>query len=252
MKIAAIQHDIVWKDAAATHDHVDPLIELAARSGASLIVLSEMFSTGFSTVAADIAQAEDGPTTEFVRQRAASHGVWITGSIAVVDGATGEARNRFTAAGPDGQLVTYDKRHPFTYAGEHLEFVPGDDLVSFGVEGLRVTPFVCYDLRFADDFWARGPDTDLFLVVANWPAARRRHWSSLLVARAIENQCFVAGVNRVGTADGLDYTGDSAIIDPLGEVLVSAAGVETVLVADVDAGVVAGVRSRFPFLQDRR
>ena len=105
MKIAAIQHDIVWKDAAATHDHVDPLIELAARSGASLIVLSEMFSTGFSTVAADIAQAEDGPTTEFVRQRAASHGVWITGSIAVVDGATGEARNRFTAAGPDGQLV---------------------------------------------------------------------------------------------------------------------------------------------------
>ncbi len=120
------------------------------------------------------------------------------------------------------------------------------------MEGLRVTPFVCYDLRFADDFWARGPDTDLFLVVANWPAARRRHWSSLLVARAIENQCFVAGVNRVGTADGLDYTGDSAIIDPLGEVLVSAAGVETVLVADVDAGVVAGVRSRFPFLQDRR
>jgi predicted amidohydrolase len=115
-----------------------------------------------------------------------------------------------------------------------------------------VTPFVCYDLRFADDFWITGPGTDLFLVVANWPASRRRHWSSLLVARAIENQCYVVGVNRVGTADGLVYSGDSAIIDPAGDILVTASGVETVLTADVDAATVTDVRTRFPFLQDRR
>ena len=156
------------------------------------------------------------------------------------------------AAGPGGELVTYDKRHPFTYADEHLEFEPGDELVSFEIDGLRVTPFVCYDLRFGDDFWVQGPATDLFVVPANWPERRRRHWSALLVARAIENQCYVVGCNRVGNADGLDYSGDSAIVDPLGEVLATASGTETVLLADVTAERVAEVRAAFPFLQDRR
>lgn len=252
MKVAAIQHDIDWKDALATQQRVTPAIAGAAASGASLIVLSEMFATGFSSAAADIAEPEDGPTIEFVREQARTLAVWVAGSVAVLDAASGRAHNRFVAAGPAGEWITYDKRHPFSYADEHLEFVPGDDVVSFTVEGVRVTPFVCYDLRFADDFWAAGPTTDLFVVPANWPASRRRHWSSLLVARAIENQCYVVGVNRVGAADGLTYAGDSAIIDPTGEVLVSAAGVETVLVAEVDVAVVAETRRRFPFLQDRR
>ena len=121
------------------------------------------------------------------------------------------------------------------------------------VEGLRLGLFVCYDLRFADEFWAVAPATDCYVVVANWPAARRHHWRSLLVARAIENQAYVVGVNRVGVdGNGLEHAGDSMIVDPLGEVLASAAGGETVLVADVDPAVVAGVRARFPFLADRR
>ncbi|MFN8049887.1 MAG: nitrilase-related carbon-nitrogen hydrolase [Acidimicrobiales bacterium] len=252
MKVAAVQHDIVWKDATATHALVGPMIDRAAADGARLVVLTEMFATGFTTSAAAIAQPADGPSVTFLRERAARLGVWIAGSIAVVDDEGRRARNRFVAAGPAGELVTYDKRHPFTYADEHLEFEPGDELVTFEIDGLRVSPFVCYDLRFGDDFWTKGPDTDLFVVVANWPEARRRHWSSLLTARAIENQCYVVGVNRVGNADGLDYTGDSAIIDPLGETLVSAARTETVLVAEVDAQRVVDVRNRFPFLQDRR
>lgn len=251
-KVAAIQHDIVWKDAAATEAHVAPEIERAAATGARIVVLGEMFATGFSMAAAEIAQPADGRSTTFLREQAARHGVWLAGSVAVVDHAGDRARNRFVAAGPDGELVTYDKRHPFTYAGEDREFEAGDDVVSFDVDGLRVTPFVCYDLRFADDFWRAGPGTDLFVVVANWPSSRRHHWSTLLVARAIENQCYVVGVNRVGHADGLDYTGDSAIVDPSGEVLASASTVETVLVADVSPDRVAEVRRRFPFLQDRR
>jgi len=250
--VAAIQHDIVWKDAAATHRRVAPLIARAADAGARLIVLTEMFATGFSTVAADIAEPADGPTTTLLRDAAQQHGAWVAGTVAVGSVDPEIARNRFVAAGPAGELVVYDKRHPFTYAGEHLEFAPGDDVVRFEVDGVRITPFVCYDLRFADDFWAAGPETDLFVVPANWPAARRKHWSALLVARAIENQCYVVGVNRVGTADGLEYSGDSAIIDPAGEVLTSAAGIESVLLADIDPARVREVRERFPFLQDRR
>ncbi|MBX7071011.1 MAG: carbon-nitrogen family hydrolase [Microthrixaceae bacterium] len=251
MIVAAIQHDISWRDAAATRRDLGPMVERAAASGARLIVLPEMYATGFSMDAAEICEPEDGASIEFVRDAARRLDVWIAASVAVATKTTGN-RNRFIAAGPNGEFVTYDKRHPFTYAGEHREFTPGDDVVRFEIDGLRVTPFVCYDLRFADDFWQAGPTTDLFLVVANWPSSRRHHWSSLLVARAIENQCYVVGVNRVGSADGLDYTGDSAIIAPDGEVLVTASTVATVLTADVEASTVAAVRARFPFLQDRR
>ena len=121
------------------------------------------------------------------------------------------------------------------------------------IDGLRVTPFVCYDLRFADVFWRAAPDTDVYLVPANWPSPRREHWRTLLRARAIENQAYVVGVNRVGTAgDGTEHAGDSRIVGPTGELLATAAGVETVLVADVDAAEVAATRDRFRFMADRR
>jgi predicted amidohydrolase len=125
-------------------------------------------------------------------------------------------------------------------------------LVTVDVDGVRVSLFVCYDLRFADEFWTLAPETDLYVVVANWPAARRRHWQALLVARAIENQAYVAAANRIGTGADIDYAGDSCIVDPMGEVLVGAAGTETVLTALVDPAVVAETRRRFPFLSDRR
>jgi len=135
---------------------------------------------------------------------------------------------------------------------------PGHELVTVEVDGLRVSLFVCYDLRFADEFWQLAPDTDVYLVPANWPARRREHWIALLRARAIENQAYVVGVNRVGTAPSseggatLEYSGDSLIVDPLGQVLASASQVETTVAADVSADHVATVRDRFRFLQDRR
>ena len=120
------------------------------------------------------------------------------------------------------------------------------------IDGLRVSPFVCYDLRFADEFWQRAGQTDVYLVPANWPASRRLHWQTLLQARAIEKQAYVVGCNRVGTGGGLDYCGDSRIVDPTGELLATASQGESILLADVTADHVVDVRTRFRFMQDRR
>ena len=253
MRIAALQHDIVWEDAAATCARLVPMIAEAAADGAGLIVLTEMFGPGFSLAADRISEPPGGPTEQFLVDRAASNGVWIGGSIPTRDRDYAHPVNRFLLVGPDGTRHHYDKLHPFTFADEHEHYRAGDEPVTVDIGGLRVSLFVCYDLRFANVFWERATGTDVYLVVANWPAARRYHWRTLLRARAIENQAYVVGVNRVGEAEGLTYVGDSVIVDPSGEVL--AEGVddtEGVVIADVDPGRVAEVREAFRFLPDRR
>jgi predicted amidohydrolase len=146
----------------------------------------------------------------------------------------------------------YRKIHPFTYGGEHEKYAAGATPVTVDVEGVRCSLFVCYDLRFADEFWQCAAGTDLYVVPANWPEARREHWRTLLRARAIENQAYLIGCNRVGKAGKLNHLGDSVILDPLGRPLCEASVGETVLLAEADAGEVARVRKEFPFLQDRR
>jgi predicted amidohydrolase len=155
-------------------------------------------------------------------------------------------------AAPDGTQHRYRKIHPFTYGGEHKNFRPGSEFVTLDVDGLRVSMFVCYDLRFADEFWQLATDTDVYLVPGNWPASRREHWMALLRARAIENQAFIIGCNRVGTGGGLVYSGDSRICNPLGEIIASAGNEPTILFAEITADEVRTVRDTFPFLQDRR
>jgi predicted amidohydrolase len=251
VKVAAIQHDIVWEDAAATRRHVTPLIAQAAGSGARLIVLTEMFATGFSMQPERIAEDEGGPNEAFLLDRARAHGAHLVASIAQ-RGPDGNYRNNAVLATPAGEVHRYAKIHPFSYAGEHERYTAGEQHVTVEVEGLRVTLFVCYDLRFADEFWDRAVDTDIYVVPANWPEPRREHWRTLLRARAIENQAYVVGVNRVGTVKDLDYVGDSAIIDPHGRTLAQASMGETVLVAQATAESVMSVRTAFPFLSDRR
>jgi predicted amidohydrolase len=252
MKVAGIQHDVVWEDRDATLGRLEPQLSAAAGTGARLVVLTEMFPTGFSTEPERVAEPEGGPTTEFLRTRAAELDVWLTGSVPTHPAGGGRPVNRLLLAGPGGELRHYDKIHPFSYSGEHEHYAAGTERVTFDVEGVRVTPFVCYDLRFADEFWAMAQGTDCYVVVANWPSSRRAHWQALLVARAIENQAYVVGVNRVGEGGGLHYAGDSRIIDPTGEILAAGAGGETILLADVDPVVVAETRKRYPFLADRR
>ncbi|TFV45997.1 nitrilase-related carbon-nitrogen hydrolase [Blastococcus sp. TF02A_35] len=252
MRVAAVQHDIVWEDREANFARLAPQVARAAGAGAELVLLTETFSTGFS-MTPGIGEPEDGPSAAFLAAQAAEHGVWVGGSCPEIAPGEQLPYNSFVLAGPDGSTHRYRKLHPFSHGGEHERFRAGDGPVSVTVGGLRVTPFICYDLRFADVFWRAATGTDLYVVVANWPAARRQHWQALLQARAIENQAYVVGCNRVGTAgDGTEHAGDSRIISPMGELLATAAGVETVVLADVDAAEVAATRDRFRFLADRR
>ena len=256
MRVAGIQHDIAWLDRGANYARLAPMIGQAVGAGADLVLLTETFPTGFTFETPGIGEPFDGPSSQFLRSQAAEHGVWVGGSCPEIpdDNEPGDERpaNTFVLAGADGTVHRYRKIHPFSHAGEEKYVRAGEQFVTVEVNGLRLSLFVCYDLRFADEFWALAGRTDAYLVVANWPAARRLHWSTLLRARAIENQAYVVAVNRVGSGGGIDYSGDSAVIDPLGEVLASAAGAESIVLADLDRDVVAATRDRFRFLQDRR
>jgi len=252
MKVAALQLDIAWEQPAVNYERVMPWIRTATAAGARLLVLPEMYACGFSMRAAAVAEPEDGPSTAFLVEQARAHGIWIGGSVPARPDGAARPFNTFVLAGPQGQLHRYRKIHPFTFAEEHLHYDAGERFVTVEVEGVRCTLFVCYDLRFADEMWATARDTDCYLFVANWPERRRHHWTALLLARAIENQAYVVGVNRVGEGGGIAYSGDSRIIDPWGELVASAAGQETLLLADVDPAVVSEARQRFPVLQDRR
>ena len=252
MRIAAVQHDIVWEDREANFERLAPQVARAVGAGAELVLLTETFSTGFS-MTAGIGEPEGGPSSQFLADRAAEHGVWVAGTCPEIADGELPPFNSFVLAGPDGTTHRYRKMHPFTHAGEHERFRAGEKPVTVQVGGLRITPFICYDLRFADVFWRAAPETDVYLVPANWPSPRRLHWQTLLQARAIENQAYVVGCNRVGTAgDGTEHVGDTRIVSPMGELLATAAGVETVVLADVDAAEVAATRDRLRFLADRR
>ena len=261
MRVSVVQHDIAWKQASTTRARLEPMVAAAAAAGSRLVVLTEMFATGFCMEPDEIAEPVGGPTEAWLVEQAARQDVWIIGSVAQWPadvspdpGADPDRRavNAAVIAAPDGSVRRYEKMHPFSFAGEHEHYRPGDKPLTVDIDGVRTSVFVCYDLRFADDFWALAHDTDCYVVVANWPEPRREHWRALLRARAIENQAYVIGANRVGRAGDLPHTGDSVVLDPLGRALVEAAHEECVISADVDPDVVVDVRTRYPFLADRR
>jgi predicted amidohydrolase len=270
--VAGLQCDLAWEDPAENRARLGPRIAAAARAGARLVVLPEMWPTGFSMAAERIAEDEGGSSERFLAETARATGAAVAGSIAqrravaagragYTEGGTADdtdgarPRNVFVLALPDGTVHRYAKIHPFTFGGEARHYDAGDDAITVSFEGVRITPLVCYDLRFPEMFAALAGRTDLFLVVANWPVARVLHWTALLQARAIETQAYVLGVNRVGAGGGLDYPGGSRLVSPTGTILdgeSSADGAERVIAGDVDPDEVAAVRAKFPFLADRR
>lgn len=252
MKIAVIQHDIAWADREANFVALAPLISKAADNNAQFIVLSEMFSTGFVVDRDDIGEHLGGPSSQFLSRMAHEHNVTICGSCPEIQNGDPRPFNSLVVAHPNGTFDRYSKIHPFTYGGEDKYFRAGDSFVTIAVNDIRISLFVCYDLRFANEFWSLAENTDAFVIPANWPESRREHWISLLTSRAIENQAYVVGCNRVGDGGGLHYVGDSRIIDPLGTVIADAASDATIIYADIDAHTVTAVRQKFPFLQDRR
>jgi predicted amidohydrolase len=255
MRVAGLQSELVWEAPEANRQNLQPRIRAAAAAGARLVALPEMWPSGFSMRTEAVAEPEGGPSERFLADEARATGAAVCGSVAQTSPAWGKARNVFLCATPDGRVHHYAKIHPFSYGGEAERYEPGDRLATFTIDGVRVTPLVCYDLRFPELWALAAPATDLFVVVANWPRARAAHWRALLVARAIETQAYVLGVNRVGEGGGLVYDGESALVSPLGELLADgfgAPGEERTVAGDVDSTHVAEVRAKFPFLADRR
>lgn len=247
LNVAVVQTELAWHDRQANLEHFDLLLE--PLNGVDLVVLPEMFTTGFTMESASLAEPEDGPTSVWMRQQARRLDAVVTGSI-IVQAADGSHRNRLLWARPDGELLHYDKRHLFRMAGEHEHFSPGERQVQFELKGWRIRPLICYDLRFP--VWSRDAQhTDLLLYTANWPGARRLHWNRLLPARAIENLCYVAGVNRVGIdGKGFAYTGDTQVLDFQGESLFNAGEADGVFEVTLNAAELAAYRTRFPAYLD--
>lgn len=245
MKTVILQRNISWGDPTDNCSRCEEAI--GCNPGADLYVLPEMFSTGFCSQPERIAES-NGYSLTWMKRVAAHTGAAVAGSVATEE--DGRYYNRFYFVKPDGEVTHYDKKHLFTYGGEHLRFTPGTERVIVEWRGVRILLEVCYDLRFP--IWARNRgDYDMILYVASWPTPRVEAWSALLVARAIENQCYVAGVNRVGTDPTCEYCGGSVIIDPYGKTIASCPrGEECEATAEVDMEKLAAFREKFPVLND--
>jgi len=246
LKITLLQETLSWMDGEANLRHFDA--QLAGLTGRDLIVLPEMFTTGFAMEAAKRSLPE-ARVIEWLHQHARNTDALIGGSVAIQT--EHGAVNRFLLVEPDGTVHQYDKRHLFRMADEHHHYLPGEQRQVFEWRGWRIMPQICYDLRFPV-FSRNRNDYDLALYVANWPAPRALHWQALLLARAIENQAYVAGCNRVGS-DGNQhhYSGDSQIISPQGEILSAAEPHQRArLDAELSLEALQAYRERFPAWQD--
>ena len=254
LRVSIVQGDTRWHDPAGNRDYYAGLIAPLA-GNTDVVVLPETFTSGFSNEAVTSAEDMQGETLAWMRAQAKKLDAAITGSVQLREGDA--VFNRLLFVTPDGRVQHYDKRHLFTFAGEHKHYAAGRQRLIVEWRGWRICPLVCYDLRFPvfarnrpDPGRGNAPDYDLLIFVANWPAARAYAWQTLLRARAIENLCYVAGVNRTGR-DGntLEYSGDSALIDFLGQPLAEGES-EFVATATFSAESLADIRQHFPVLDD--
>jgi len=253
MNVVCCQLDIDWEDKAANCAKAQVMLESAGVGEGSLVILPEMFATGFSMNVAGIAESHDELTQTFLAATAAEYRSWVLGGL-VTCGPDGLGRNEAVVFSPEGrEIARYCKMYPFTHAGEDEHYVPGREVVLFDCGGFQVAPFICYDLRFPEVFrLAMREGAQLFAVIANWPAARESHWPTLLQARAIENQAYVAGVNRCGQDPNRAFCGRSMIVDPKGRILVDAGSGECTVQARADLESLLAYRREFPVLGDAR
>lgn len=246
MKLRILQHDIVWGRPAENRERLGR--QIAAHPGADLYVLTEMWTTGFDVHPEGLAEG-DGASLRWMQETARLHGAAIAGSVAVEEG--GRFYNRLYFVKPDGTVEQYDKRHLFTYGGEDRSYTRGDRRTVVEWRGVRFLLTVCYDLRFPVWMRCRG-DYDAIICVANWPTARTGAWETLLRARAIENQCYVVGVNRVGADPNCQYCGASAVIHPYGHAVAECErDREDSAEALLDMEGLEAFRKKFPAINER-
>ncbi len=248
LKVTVVQSELVWEDPAANLALFDQALQ-GLDDTSDLVVLPEMFSTGFSMQPGPVAQTMDSPTVAWLQKTAGELNAHLVGSVMITEG--GRFFNRLMWAKPTGELLTCDKRHLFRMLGEDKIYAGGRSLLTVKVKGWNIRPFVCYDLRFPA--WSRNLDNayDAAIFLANWPARRSGHWRVLLKARAIENLSYVIGVNRVGTdGNGLAYSGDSAVIDPVGNRLFEIREQPAVRTVTLSRDILENWRRDFPAWMD--
>lgn len=252
MKIALAQTDIKWEDKTYNQAICSRLISEAAQNKADFAAFPEMTLTGFSTnIAATAESFENSPSIEFFRHEAAKNNIHIGFGLVTKSGA--RALNKFIIISPSGKIICdYSKIHPFSYGLESKYFDGGNALCSCSVSSVIISPLICYDLRFPEIFQLCSDESDLIVVTANWPVQRRAHWITLLKARAVENQCYVAGVNRCGREFKNDYSGDSMVVNPYGEIITKPLCGEGVVLCDIDSSIVKKYREEFRLKEDRR
>ncbi len=252
LRVALVQQDTVWQDPAANLARALGFVEQAAKAGARVAVFPELFTLGFTMAPEPFAETIPGPTSEALAALSKRFGLYLVGSVVEVHAP--HPRNAAFVTAPDGSLVAaYRKIHPFSYGEEHRHYSGGEDCPVFDVDGIPCGLQICYDLRFPEPFRAlavRG--AEVVFLPANWPVRRIAAWSTLLAARAIENQLAICGVNRVGRDPGLEYPGKSALHDCFGEVVAKGDATEGLVIGDIDLTQLRAWRERFPALRDRR
>jgi len=254
LSITTVQSNLHWEDKAANLAMLEDRIS-NIQSRTEIVVLPEMFNTGFSMHAQQLAEPMEGSTMTWMKRIAMEKKIILTGSMIIEE--NGNYFNRLIWMLPNGEYGSYDKRHRFAYAGEDQQFTAGNKRLIASVKGWKINLQVCYDLRFP--VWVRqqvlpgdaAPEYDVIIYVANWPQRRGHAWKALLTARAIENQCYVVGVNRTGDdGNGIYHSGDSMIIDPLGEILYQAGEKEESFTAVLQKQQLDAARTAFPFWKD--
>ena len=253
LRVALGEYDIGWQDPETSLARAGQLVARAAGAGARLVVLPEMCTTGFTMDAERWAEPVEGPSVARLESMARVNGVWLIAGMALRM-PDGKARNVALVMNPAGeQVAAYRKQKLFAFAKEHESYVAGRGPVLITMDGVRVSPFVCYDLRFPELFRAVARRADLLVVIANWPRERRAHWDALVKARAIENLAYMVAVNRTGQGGPLAYDGGSVAYSPWGETLGTAVpDADAPTIVGVDPAEVARVRERYPFLGDMR
>jgi omega-amidase len=245
-----IQRPLQWQDAAANCACFETQIS-SLKGKHEIVVLPETFNTGFCMQPKEFAETMNGNTVTWMREMAVKYKIILTGSIMIQE--NGQYLNRLIWMQPDGKYGHYDKRHLFSFGGEGNEFSAGEKRFITQVKGWRICTQICYDLRFP--VWSRlqhPNEYDVLLYIANWPTKRVHAWKTLLMARAIENQCYVVAVNRTGAdGNGIQYPGESCVINPLGEIIVSSVLDEDTLTACLDKAEIDAIRSQFPFQSDK-
>lgn len=248
MRLTLIQTSLFWENPTANREALARRLA-PLRGETDLILLPEMFTTGFSMDAARLAEPADGPTLQWMREQATRCEAAVGGSVMCAE--SGRFFNRFYFVKPDGEALSYDKRHLFGLAGEPDCYTRGERRLIVEWQDVRICPLICYDLRFPA--WSRNSASDpydLLVYVANWPETRSAHWRALLIARAIENQCYAAGVNIVGAdGNGLNYVGDSALIDYSGAAIWTLHGQDGAATLRLDLAALREWRKKLPFLE---